>query len=99
MKTRTLRPIHPGRHLQEFIEEMEISEYRLAKDTGMDRRRVNLLIQGARNVTVDTALRLGRYFGQSPEFWLNLQRQYDLDSARGLRQKIERAIRPLAAAA
>lgn len=99
MKTKTLPAIHPGRHLQEFIDEMEISEYRLAKDTGMDRRRVNLLIQGQRSVTVDTAIRLGCYFGQSPEFWLNLQRQYDLDSARGLRQKIEHSIRPFAAAA
>ncbi len=99
MTTKTLPPIHPGRHLKEFIDEMGISEYRLAKDTGMDRRRVNLLIQRKRNVTVDTAIRLGRYFGQSPEFWLNLQRQHDLDAARALRRMIEKAVRPLAPAA
>lgn len=75
-----LAPIHPGEVLMEdFLVEMEISQYRLAKDISVPARRINEIVHGKRSITADTALRLGHYFGNSPRFWLNLQNQYDLD--------------------
>jgi addiction module HigA family antidote len=78
----TAEPIHPGEHLAEFLEELEITQYRLAKTIGVHRVRVSEIVQGRRSVTADTALRLGRALGTTPEYWLNLQRTYDLDIAR-----------------
>ena len=75
-------PIHPGEHLAEMLEELEISQYRLAKTMGTPPRRINEIIHGNRSITADTALRLGQALGMTPEFWLNLQRMYDLDVAR-----------------
>lgn len=75
-------PIHPGEHLAEMLEELEISQYRLAKTMGTPARRINEIIHGNRSITADTALRLGQALGMTPEFWLNLQRMYDLDMAR-----------------
>ncbi len=75
-------PIHPGEHLAEMLEELEISQYRLAKTIGTPARRINEIIHGNRSITADTALRLGQALGMTPEFWLNLQRMYDLDVAR-----------------
>lgn len=75
-------PIHPGEHLAEMLEELEISQYRLAKTMGTPARRVNEIIHGNRSITADTALRLGQALGMTAEFWLNLQRMYDLDVAR-----------------
>lgn len=75
-------PIHPGEHLAEMLEEPEISQYRLAKTMGTPPRRINEIIHGNRSITADTALRLGQALGMTPEFWLNLQRMYDLDVAR-----------------
>lgn len=77
-----VRPIHPGEHLAEMLEELEISQYRLAKTMGTPARRINEIIHGNRSITADTALRLGQALGMTPEFWLNLQRMYDLDVAR-----------------
>ena len=74
--------IHPGEHLAEMLEELEISQYRLAKTMGTPARRINEIIHGNRSITADTALRLGQALGMTPEFWLNLQRMYDLDVAR-----------------
>lgn len=75
-----LAPVHPGEVLlEDFLHELEISQYRLAKDIGVPARRINEIVHGARSITADTALRLGHYFGNSPRFWLNLQNQYDLD--------------------
>jgi len=75
-----MKPIHPGEVLmQEFLEPMGISQYRLAKDTSVPARRINEIVHGARAVTADTALRLARYFGTSPQFWLNLQTHFDLE--------------------
>ena len=71
-------PIHPGEHLAEFLSEFEISQYRLAKDILVPPRRINEIVQGKRSITADTALRLGRYFGTSAQFWMNLQGDYDL---------------------
>ncbi len=75
-------PIHPGEHLAEFIEELGISQYRLAKTIGVPPVRINAIIKRRRSITADTALRFGCALGTTPEFWLNLQRMYDLDVAR-----------------
>ncbi|MEX1176869.1 MAG: HigA family addiction module antitoxin [Nitriliruptor sp.] len=75
-----LPPVHPGEVLlEEFLEPVGLSQYRLAKDVSVPPRRINEIVHGKRGVTADTALRLARYFGTSPRFWLNLQAQYDLD--------------------
>lgn len=80
MSERELAPIHPGEILlEEFLNPMEISQYRLAKDIKVDPRRINEIVHGKRSITADTAFRLGRYFGMSPQFWLNLQSHYDLE--------------------
>lgn len=83
MATAKLAPIHPGEVLlEEFLEPMGISQYRLAKDISVPPRRINEIVHGKRAVTADTALRLARYFGTSDRFWLNLQASYDLDVQR-----------------
>jgi antitoxin HigA-1 len=75
-----LPPVHPGEVLlEEFLEPMGLSQYRLAKDISVPPRRINEIVHGKRAVTADTALRLARYLGTTPRFWLNLQAQYDLD--------------------
>jgi addiction module HigA family antidote len=75
-----LPPIHPGEILlEEFLEPMDISQYRLAKAIGVPPRRINKIVQGKRAISADTALRLSRYFGLSERFWLNLQTRYDLE--------------------
>ena len=80
MKNKKLPPIHPGEILMgEFLEPMGISQYRLAKDISVPPRRINEIVHGKRSITADTALRLGRFFGMSPQFWLNLQTRYDLE--------------------
>jgi len=80
MTERELPLIHPGEILlEEFLKPMGVTQYRLAKDTSVDPRRINEIVHGSRAITADTALRLGRYFGTSPEFWLNLQAHYDLE--------------------
>ena len=65
--------------MDEFLVPMEISQYRLAKDISVPPRRINEIVHGKRSITADTALRLGRFFGMSPQFWLNLQTRYDLE--------------------
>lgn len=81
MATQKLKPIHPGEILlEEFLEPMTITQYRLAQDINVPARRINEIIHGNRSVTADTALRLGKYFGVSPMFWLNLQARYDLEN-------------------
>ena len=75
-----LAPIHPGEILlEEFLEPLGISQYRLAKDISVPPRRINEIVHGIRAITADTALRLARYFGTSERFWLNLQTRYDLE--------------------
>ncbi len=84
MSTTALAPVHPGEVLlEEFLEPMGVSQYRLAKDISVPPRRINEIVHGKRAVTADTALRLARYFGTSDRFWLNLQTSYDLDVERG----------------
>ena len=75
-----LPPVRPGEVLlHEFLEPDGLSQYRLAKDISVSPRRINEIVHGKRSVTADTALRLARYLGTTPRFWLNLQAQYDLD--------------------
>ena len=79
MTHKRLKPIHPGEILaEEFLRPMGISEYRLAQDISVPPRRINEIVHGTRSVSADTALRLGRYFKMSAQFWLNLQSHYDL---------------------
>jgi addiction module HigA family antidote len=96
---RRLSPVHPGTILRdEFLTPMEISVYELANAIKVPRSRINDIVLGQRAITTDTALRLGRYFGMSPEFWINLQARYDLDVAdRTVRRKIEQEVAPRAA--
>jgi antitoxin HigA-1 len=76
-----IKPIHPGEILQEeFLVPLNITQYRLAKDISVPPRRINEIVHGIRTITTDTALRLARYFATSPEFWLNLQTRYNLDT-------------------
>ena len=94
-----LPPIHPGEILlEEFLQPMNISQYRLAKDIGVSPRRINEIVQGKRGITADTALRLSRYFGLSERFWMNLQTRYDLEIEKDkLRGRLEQEVKVLAA--
>ena len=93
MASTKLAPVHPGEVLlDEFLEPMGVSQYRLAKDISVPPRRINEIVHGTRSITADTALRLARYFGTSERFWLNLQAGYDLDVERdrlGKRLEVE----------
>lgn len=88
-------PVHPGEVLlEEFIKPFGLSQNRLAIEIGVDARRINEIVLGTRSISADTALRLGRYFGVSPQFWLGLQAEYDLDVARdNLGDRLEREVR------
>jgi addiction module HigA family antidote len=80
MTPKKLPPVHPGEILlDEFLEPMGISQYRLAKDISVPPRRINEIVHGLRGISADTALRLALYFGSSERFWLNLQTRYDLE--------------------
>jgi len=82
MTTEKLNPVHPGEVLlEEFLKPMELSQHRLAISIGVDARRINAIVLEKRRVTADTALRLSRFFGTSPQFWMGLQSDYDLDVA------------------
>jgi len=84
-------PIPPGEILQEeFLKPMKISQYRLAKDISVPPRRINEIVHGMRSISADTAIRLGRFFGMSPQFWMNLQAYYDLEiESDKLRNRLE----------
>jgi addiction module HigA family antidote len=74
-------PVHPGEILlEEFLQPLGVSQYRLAKAVDVPARRINEIVHGQRRITADTALRLSRYFGTSERFWLNLQARYDLET-------------------
>lgn len=91
-----LNPVHPGEVLlEEFLKPMSLSQNRLAIDIGVDARRINEIVLGVRSVTADTALRLARYFGISPQFWLGLQAEYDLGiTSDMLGKRLDREVRP-----
>ena len=92
-------PTHPGEVLREdFLKPLGLSQYRLAKALGVPEVRVGAIVNGKRAVTPDSALRLARYFGTSPEFWLGIQATYDLETARDrIGGEIEAAVKPRAA--
>lgn len=75
-------PIHPGEHLVEIMDELGITQYRLAQTIGVPPIRIHDIVRCRRSITADTALRIGRALGMTPDFWLSLQRMYDLDKAR-----------------
>ena len=81
-KIKRLAPVHPGQVLQEVLSEAELTVNALAMSLRVPANRIGAIIKGQRGITADTALRLGKYFGVSPEIWLNLQTDYDLRVAR-----------------
>ena len=82
MKAKRIAPIHPGEILlEDFLKPMDLSQNRLALDIRVPARRINEIVHGNRRITADTALRLSRFFKNSPQFWLGLQMDYDLDVA------------------
>ena len=93
-----LKPIHPGEVLlEEFLKPMGLSQNRVALDIGVPARRINEIVLGKRRITADTALRLARFFGTSPQFWLGLQMDYALDvTADSMASRLEREVRPYA---
>ena len=97
MKSKLLANITPGEVLQEdFLKPMGLSQYRLAKDISVPPRRINEIVKGERAITADTALRLGRYFKMSAQFWLNLQSHYDLEMMEDrLGRRLEREVKEL----
>src|SRR5260370_10967443 len=101
MSKKQLKPIHPGEELlEEFLKPMKLSQNRLALDLGVPSRRINEIVSGKRSVTADTALRLGRYFHMSPQLWLGLQMDYDLDvTTDRLANRLCREVKPNALAA
>jgi addiction module HigA family antidote len=90
--------VHPGEILvEEFMKPLDLSQYRVAKDIRVPPRRINEIVMGKRAITPDTALRLGRYFGTTAQFWINLQSNYDLRRAsQETEKRIEREVIPLA---
>ena len=97
MKSKLLANITPGEILdKDFLKPMGLSQYRLAKDIGVPARRINEIVKGERAITADTALRLGRFFKMSAQFWLNLQSHYDLEIMEDrLGRRLEREVKVL----
>jgi addiction module HigA family antidote len=94
-----LKPVHPGEVLlEEFLKPMDLSQNRLALSIGVPARRINEIVLGRRSITADTALRLARFFDMSPQFWLGLQMDYNLDLAEDeLGERLRREVIPYAA--
>lgn len=89
------RPIHPGEILNlDYLEPMEISQTQLARNIGTTFRTINEIVNGKRGISPDMSIRLGRYFGTSPELWLNLQNQYDLYEAKAKNKGVLQRIKP-----
>jgi len=97
-RARRLAPIHPGEILTaEFLDPLGISQSRLARDIAVPTRRINEICRGRRGITPDSALRLARFFGTSPEFWLNLQQRHDLEQAKDEAEaRVAAEVRPYA---
>lgn len=93
--TRKISSIHPGEILQEeFLKPMGITAYRLSKETNIDQTRISEIIKGKRSISVDTALRFAKFFGNSPEFWINLQNHFDIEEKKAKMEKELKKIRP-----
>ena len=95
-----LPPVHPGEVLlEDFMKPLGLSQYRVAKDIGVPALRISQIVRGQRSITADTALRLARYLGTTPEFWMNLQAAYDLEvTATTAAAQIARDVHPREAA-
>lgn len=92
--------IHPGEILsEEFLKPMGLTAYRLSKETGIPQTRIGEIIRGKRSISVVTALRFARFFGNSPEFWINLQNHFELEEKRKLIERELKNIRPFSAPA
>ena len=93
---REVPPVHPGEILlEEFLKPLKMNAHQLALALRVPANRIGQIVDGDRNVSLDTALRLGRYFGTGAEFWVNLQARYDIETAKGgLGEKIEREVQP-----
>ncbi len=100
MKSKLLANLTPGEILAEdFLKPMGLSQYRLAKDIHVPPRRINEIVKGQRAITADSALRLGRYFKMSAQFWLNLQSHYDLEVVKEqLGRKLEQEVKEMVTA-
>lgn len=96
-KKKKINPIHPGVILEEeFLKPMELSQNKVALSIGVHPRRINQIVRGNRSITADTALRLAKFFDTSPEFWINIQSRYDLESAKEEKyERISKEVRPL----
>jgi len=99
MATKKLDPVHPGEILlREFIKPLGLSQNRLALALGVPARRINEIVLRKRGITADTALRLARYFKMSPQFWLGLQMDYELDVAEDMLEgRLEKEVTPRSA--
>jgi len=94
---RKIPNIHPGEILsEEFLKSLNITAYRLAKETNIDQTRVSEIINRKRGISIDTALRFAKFFGTSPEFWINLQTHYDLEEKKAELAKELKKIRKMA---
>jgi len=95
-----LKPAHPGKLLlDEFIKQMNLTVYRVAKDSGIPQSSLAAIVSGQRSTSAETAMRLGLYFGVDAQFWLNLQTRYDLMMLDNKRSAIEKEVHPLPKAA
>ena len=98
-RRKTLPPIHPGELLRDELNEIGVSLNELGRALRVPMNRISAIVNGKRAITVDTAMRLARYFGTSPQYWLNLQSAYDLEVAeRSIRPQIEKEVLPRSAA-
>jgi addiction module HigA family antidote len=99
MNKKRISPVHPGLYLKELLDELKLSQYRLARELGVPAMRINHIVNGKRRVTAEIALRLGRYLGQNPRYWINLQSRYDMDIAEdALSEQVAREVHPMMAA-
>jgi addiction module HigA family antidote len=93
---RKIGNIHPGEILlEEFLKPMGITAYRLSKETKIDQTRISEIVRGKRSISVDTALRFAKFFGNSPEFWINLQNHHDIQEKKRKIQLELKRIKPL----
>jgi antitoxin HigA-1 len=100
MSKNRIAPVHPGVYLKELLDELGISQQRLAKALGVPPMRISHIVNGRRPVTAEMALRLSLYYRQSPQYWLNLQSRYDLDTTSdALAERLKHEITPLQAVA
>jgi antitoxin HigA-1 len=94
-RSKKLPPIHPGAIFEEFLKPLGMSMNKLAEELHVPANRITQIVEGDRSITGETALRLARYFGTSPEFWLGMQKDYDLQVARDqFEAEVERQVHP-----